>query len=298
MTGSSVRPRTPGEWIFSFAIHLALGLFALVCLLPFWMVVVGSITDEMTIVKNGYQLIPARTSLYAYDLMLSGKRLYTSYFVTVFVTVAGTVLSMLATSMMAYPLATRRLRYGNAISFYVFFTMLFSGGLIPWYIVTTRVLHLYDNIWALIIPYLVNPWYMFLLRNYFRSVPDSLMESAWLDGASDIRILMKVILPLSLPAIATIGLFYALMFWNDWWLSLLLIDNQKLYPLQYLLRALLSNLMNVATSLNPQMKALQVVPAYSVRMATVVVTIGPIILLYPLLQKYFIKGLTLGAIKG
>jgi ABC-type glycerol-3-phosphate transport system permease component len=200
--------------------------------------------------------------------------------------------------MMAYALSSKRLRYANAINFYVFFTMLFGGGLIPWYIVVTRILLLRNSIWAMIIPYLVNPWFMFLLRNYFRSVPESLMESARIDGAGDLRILFRIVLPLSGPALATIGLFYALLFWNDWWLSMLLIDRERLYPLQFLLRALLSNLMNVATSLNPQMKTIQVVPAYSVRMATVVVTIGPIIMLYPFLQRYFVKGITVGAIKG
>ncbi len=290
--------RSPSDRLLMFLVHSFIAVFCLICLIPFWLVVTGSITSELSIVMNGYQLIPDTFSLEAYDLLFSGKRLYSSYSVTLFVTFAGTLLSLFVTSMMAYPLANRNLRYGNAITFFVFFTMLFGGGLIPWYIVVTRVLHLYDNIWALILPYLVNPWFMFLLRNYFRSVPESLTESARIDGAGDMRILLRIILPLSLPAIATLGLFYALQYWNDWWLSMLLIDTQRLYPLQYLLRSLMSNLMNVATSLNPQMKTMQVVPALSVRMATVVVTIGPIILLYPFLQKYFVKGLTMGAVKG
>ena len=295
---STITKGNVSDRILSIFIYVFISVFAILCLIPFWLVLTGSVTSEMSIVKNGYQLIPRAFSLEAYDLMFSGKRLYTSYSVTLFVTIVGTLLSLIVTSMMAYPLSNRRLRYGNAITFFVFFTMLFGGGLIPWYIVVTRILHLYDNIWALIIPYLVNPWFMFLLRNYFRSVPDSLMESARIDGATDMRILFRIVLPLSLPAIATLGLFYALQYWNDWWLSMLLIDSQNLYPLQYLLRSLVSNLMNVATSLNPQMKTMQVVPALSVRMATVVVTIGPIIMLYPFLQRYFVKGLTIGAVKG
>lgn len=290
--------RSPSDHILTVVVYTSIGLLSIVCLLPFWLVITGSITDEMTIVKNGYQLWPTKLSLVAYDLMLSGKRLWNSYYVTLFVTVVGTLSALLTTSMMGYALSNKRLRFANAITFFVFFTMLFGGGLIPWYIVVSRILQLRNTIWALIIPYLVNPWFMFLLRNYFRGVPESLMESARIDGAGDMRILFRIVLPLSTPALATIGLFYALQFWNDWWLSMLLIDKANLYPLQYLLRALLSNLMNVATSLNPQMKTLQVVPAYSVRMATVVVTIGPIILLYPLLQKYFVKGITIGAVKG
>jgi putative aldouronate transport system permease protein len=290
--------RSPSDYILSIFVYTAISIMTVLSLIPFWLIVTGSITSELTIIKEGYQLIPTKLSFEAYDLMLSGKRLYTSYSITVFVTVVGTLFSLLATSMMAYPLSNKRLRHAGKITFFIFFTMLFGGGLIPWYIVTTKYLHLYNNIWALIIPYLVNPWFVFLLRNFFRTIPESLMESARIDGAGDMRILFRIVLPLATPAIATIGLFYALQFWNDWWLSMLLITKQNLMPLQYLLRSLVSNMMNVATSLNPQMKTLQVVPAHAVRMATVVVTIGPIILLYPFLQRYFVKGITIGAVKG
>ena len=279
-------------------IYAFVAVFALFCLIPFWLVVTGSMTPEPLILRNGYKLFPAEISFGAYERLLTGKRVYDAYKITVFVTVVGTGISLLVTAMMAYALSIKGLHFTNKITFFVFFTMLFYGGLAPWYIIVTKVLHLQNNIWALILPYLVNPWYMFIMRNFFRAIPDSLQESAKIDGAHDLQILFKIIMPLSKPALATIGLFYAIQFWNDWWLSMLLIEKQILFPLQYLLRAMLSNVLNVATSMNPEMHTIEIVPAYSMRMATTLITIGPIILLYPFLQKYFVKGLTIGAIKG
>lgn len=287
-----------GDAILMTCIYLFIALFTILCILPFWLIITGSITSEPSILRDGYQFFPKELTLDAYRILLGGQRIFDSYKVTVFITVVGTLLSLLVTCMMAYPLSVKRLKYGKLITFFVFLPLLFGGGLVPWYIVVTKVLNLYDNIWALIIPYLLNPWFMFLMRNFFKTIPDALMESAWMDGANDVYILFKIMLPLSIPAIATIGLFYALTFWNDWWLSMLLIDNTKLFPLQYLLRSMLSNVLNVANSLNPDMHTIDIVPAYSMRMATSILTIGPIILLYPFLQKYFVKGLTIGAIKG
>ncbi len=280
------------------SIYAFLTIVTVICLLPFWLMVMGSITKESSILVNGYQLFPKEFSLEAFKLLLTGSRIFKSYFITIQVTVLGTLISMLVTCMLAYAIAVKGIRYSRHIAFFVFFTMLFSGGMVPWYILVTRYLNLGNNIWGLILPYAVNAWYMFLMRNFFRSIPDAITEAARIDGANDIRILFQLFLPLSLPALATIGLFYSLQYWNDWWLTLMLIDKEELYPLQYILRALSSNLMNVATSLNPSMRTLEAPPAYSVRMATVIVTIGPIVFVYPMVQKYFIKGLTVGSVKG
>lgn len=295
--GSGVK-RPVGETAMMVTIYVLIAAFALFSLLPFLLVVAGSITPEPLILRNGYRLIPEDLSFQSYEMLLGGRKIYSAYKITLIVTIGGTALSLLVTAMMAYPLSIKSLHFTNKITFFVFFTMLFYGGLAPWYIVVTRLLHLQNNIWALILPYMVSPWFMFLMRNFFRSIPDSLQESARIDGANDLYILFKIILPLSKPAIATIGLFYALQYWNDWWLSMLLIDKPDLFPLQYILRAMISNILNVASSMNPNLHTIEVVPAYSMRMATVLVTIGPIILLYPFLQKYFVKGLTIGAIKG
>jgi ABC-type sugar transport system, permease component len=258
----------------------------------------GSFTKESSILRDGYQFIPGKFSLAAYELVFSSQRILKSYLVTIEVTVFGTALSMLLTCMLAYALAVRGLKYTKCISMFVVFTMLFSGGMVPWYILVTHYLHLQNTLLALTIPYAISPFWMFLMRNYFKGIPDSIMESARIDGANDIFILFRIVLPLSLPSMATIGLFYALMYWNDWYLSLMFIEKEGLFPLQFLLRSLVSNLMNVAQSLNPRMAVAQEVPAYSVRMSTAIITIGPIILFYPFVQKYFVKGLTVGSIKG
>ena len=279
-------------------INLVITAFTLVCLAPFWLMVSGSFTKESSILKDGYKFIPKQFSLAAYDLVFSSPRILKSYLVTLEMTVLGTAISMLLTCMLAYALAVRGLKYTRYISLFVVFTMLFSGGMVPWYIVVTRYLHLQNTLLALTLPYAVSPFWMFLMRNYFRGIPDSIMESARIDGANDILILFRIVLPLSLPSMATIGLFYALMYWNDWYLSLMFIEKEGMFPLQFLLRSLVSNLMNVAQSLNPRMSVAHEVPAYSVRMSTAIITIGPIILFYPFVQKYFVKGLTVGSIKG
>ena len=283
---------------YNLIVYLFVGGFALICLAPFWLMVMGSLTRESSILRDGYQFWPSQWSLAAYEMILTSQRIIKSYLITIEVTVLGTAVSMLLTCMLAYALAVRGVKYTKYLSILVVFTMLFSGGMVPWYILVTRYLHLQNTILALTLPYAISPFWMFLMRNNFRSIPDSIMESAYMDGANDIRILFQMMLPLSLPTLATIGLFYALMYWNDWYLALMFIEKPGLFPLQFLLRSLVSNLMNVAASLNPRMTVLREVPAYSVRMSTAIITIGPIILFYPFVQKYFVKGLTVGAIKG
>jgi putative aldouronate transport system permease protein len=287
-----------GARLSSAAIYVIVAVFTLLCLTPFWLMVMGSLTKESSILRDGYQLIPRVWSLSAYDLVFSSQRILKSYLVTVEVTLLGTAISMLLTCMLAYALAVPGLRYTKYLSMFVFFTMLFSGGMVPWYILVTHYLHLQNTLLALTLPYAVSPFWMFLMRNFFKGIPESVMESARIDGATDVLILFRIVLPLSLPSMATVGLFYGLMYWNDWYLALMFIEREGLFPLQFLLRSLVSNLLNVAASLNPRMAVAQEVPAYSVRMSTAIITIGPIVLFYPFVQKYFVKGLTVGAIKG
>lgn len=284
--------------LYFIIVYAIISLFAIICLVPFWLMVMGSFTKESSILINGYQMIPSQWSLAAYELIFSSQRILKSYIMTIEVTVFGTAVSMLLTCMLAYALSIKGLKYTKYISMFVFFTMLFSGGMVPWYILVTHYLHLQNSILALTLPYAVSPFWMFLMRNYFKSLPESIMESARIDGANDVLILFRIILPLSLPSMATIGLFYGLMYWNDWYLALMFIEKEGLFPLQFLLRSLVSNLMNVAQSLNPRMSVAQEIPAYSVRMSTAIITIGPIILFYPFVQKYFVKGLTVGSVKG
>lgn len=283
------------EWIFTAIIIL----FAIVCLIPFILVISSSFTSETSIIQNGYTLFPKDFAVDAYKMLFASNTIGPAYGVTIFVTVIGTLLSMLITSACAYALSCKQFYHRGKIAFFIYFTMLFSGGLVPTYLWITKYLHLTDSIWALILPALVNPWNLLLLRNFFNGIPDSLSESARIDGANDLVILFKIILPISLPGLATIGLFYALAYWNEWYKALLYIRDSSKYPLQYLIMQIQRNIQYV------QQNAAQggattegIVPAYSSQMATAVVTIGPIILLYPFLQKYFVQGLTVGSVKG
>jgi len=212
------------------------------------------------------------------------------------VTLVGSSLGLLIMAMLAFALARRDFKFRKPLSFYVFFTMLFNGGLVPWYILITQYLHLKNTIFALILPYLVIPWFVLLLRTYFAGLPTELFEAAKIDGASEWRIFYKIAIPLSTPALATVGLFSMLQYWNDWWLALLFIDDKKLYPLQYLLYTIQSNI--DAISQNPEMNMGIIIPTQGVRMAMAVLAIGPIVFAFLFVQRYFVRGITLGGIKG
>lgn len=280
-----------------FCIFIA--LFAAFCLLPFILVIVSSFTDEVVLMQDGFRLFPRLLSIEAYRFIFRTNKIFNAYKVTVFVTVAGTALSLLFTTMLAYPLSASNVKYRNRLAFYVYFTMLFQGGLVPSYILISRYLQLKNNIWVLIIPALISPWNMFLMRNFFRQLPDSFVESAKIDGANDIVILRKIILPVSLPSMATIGLFYALAYWNEWFRVLLYIDDSKLFSLQYLIMAILRSATFAADiAQEGGITDYSFLPTYSVRMATLVAAIGPIVFVYPFIQKYFVKGLTVGGVKG
>jgi len=279
--------------------YVFITLFALFCLLPFILVVMSSFTDEVVLMQDGFRLFPKKFSTEAYRFVLKTNKIFNAYKVTIFVTVVGTALSLLFTTMMAYPLSAHNVKYRNKMAFFVYFTMLFHGGLVPTYILITRYLQLKNNIWVLIIPALISPWNMFLMRNFFRQLPESFVESAKIDGANDLVILRKIILPISLPSMATIGLFYALAYWNEWFRVLLYIDDSKLFSLQYLIMAILRSISFAADiAQEGGLTDYSFLPTYSVRMATLVVVIGPIIFVYPFIQKYFIKGLTVGGVKG
>lgn len=280
--------------------YIVVGIFAVFCLFPFLMVVSGSLTPEEDILKYGYALIPKRISLDAYRiLMFDIERILDAYKVTIFVTVVGTVMSLFVNSLAGYVLS-RPIRYKKILLVFTIITMMFSGGMVPWYIVCVRYLHLKDTIWAMILPTVARAWYIFLLRNFFQGIPNELYESAKIDGASEFRIYAKIMVPLAKPAMATVTLFAALAYWNDWWAGLMLIDKTSLQPLQLLLRTIVSNVAFLQSSPNAGMmsQVSSMIPVESVKMAITILTIGPIILLYPFVQKYFVKGVMVGAVKG
>ena len=273
-------------------------LFAVICVIPFVLALSASFTSEVALARNGFQLWPTEFSPRAYELLFQTDQIFQSYGVSIFVTAAGTALSLVASVLLAYPLSTGQLKYGGKLNFFVYFTMLFSGGLVPSYMLISRYLHMKDSVWVLIIPILINPWNMFLLRNFFSSIPASLAESARIDGANDFTIMFRIILPCATPALATIGLFYALAYWNNWFQALMYIDSSELKPLQAIIMEMLRNtefLKQMAGQIGISSLDL---PTTTSKMATAMVTIGPIVLLYPFVQKYFTSGIMVGSVKG
>ncbi|QJD82173.1 carbohydrate ABC transporter permease [Cohnella herbarum] len=286
------------ERSFVIGIYAFVAIFALLCIIPFWLVVVNSFATESSIKLNGMMLFPKEFSLYSYQYTLAGKQIMNSYLVTVFVTVAGTCLAILITSMYAYVLAHPKVKYRRILSFMTYFTMVFGAGLVGFYILIASTLGLKDTLWALILPYLLNPFFAFIMVSFFRTLPYEINEAATIDGANDLSIFFRIIIPISKPVIATVSLFYALQYWNDFYLALLFIDDYKLHPLQIMIRQIISNV-NISSYVGgSQTNYSQAVPTYGVQLATVCLTIGPIIFLYPFIQRFFVKGITIGALKG
>jgi len=282
-------------------IHLIFIVSALACILPLLLVVSISFTSEKSLMIDGYNLWPKDFDLSAYRYVFSGAgSIARAYAVTIFVTVVGTLLHLLVTSMLSYSLTRPEVKLRNALTLFVYIPVLFNGGLVPSYILITRYLHLKNTIWVLIVVYLVSAMNVLIMKNFFKSIPNSLFESARIDGSGEIRTFFSIALPLSKPSLATIGLFTAIAYWNDWMTAALYIENPKLHTLQYLLQSLMNNIgylqANAAASKSME-AAIGMLPSEGARMATCVLAIGPIILLYPFLQKYFEKGLTIGAVK-
>lgn len=293
------RKMSAGDKTLTIIFTVIVVLFTIACLAPFILVIVASFTEEATLVREGYRFFPDKWSLDAYKAIFKSDTIPRAYGVSIFVTVVGTLLSLLITTMGAYTLSCKQVKYRNQLAFFFYFTMLFGGGMVPTYILISKYLHLRDSIWVYIIPALLNPWNMFMMRNFFTDIPEALKESARLEGANEFTILFKIVLPLATPALATIGLFYALNYWNAWMEAMLYIDNEKLYSLQYIIMKITRNI-NSATQIAGEGAAagIAVPPTYTIRLATAIVTIGPIIFLYPFLQKYFVGGLKVGGVKG
>lgn len=282
------------DW-FKFVAYTVVIIFALCCLVPFWLVVAGSLTDETELINNGYEFWPHHFSLVAYQFLMAGGQITTSYGISIFITVVGTTLALAITSSLAYAIAMLRPRVGRPLGFFVYFPMLFSGGLVPFYLLMTQVLPLQDSLWAVILPLMVNPFFVFIMVSFFRQIPREIIESGRMDGANSFVIFVRLVLPISTPVLATIALFYALGYWNDWFMALLFIGDNTKFPLQLLLQNMIANV-DAAQSLT--YNSVIQVPSYQLRMALTLITIGPIIFVYPFLQRYFVKGLTLGAAKG
>ena len=294
-----IRRSSSDRWAKIIA-YLIVGLFGLICLYPLLLTVTVSLTPEDVINKDGFRLIPRTFTLdtYTYIFAHSGARILKSYGVTILVTVVGTLGSMLVTCMIAYAISLREMKYRNVIAFICNFTSIFSAGLIPWYVVCVNWYGLRNNVLALILPAMFSVWYMFLMRTYFKAISPSLYDAAKIDGAGHMTIFFRIALPLSVTALLTVGLMYALNYWNDWWHALMFIDDRNLYPLQYYLYSIMSNVNAVSSGRVPSGAAANIrLPAETVKMAVTIITIGPIIFGYPFIQRYFVKGIMMGAVK-
>ncbi len=272
----------------------------MICLYPLMLMISSSFSTEKEIIKLGYSVWPRGFTLdtYSYLFQSGGEWIMSSYLVSIIVTVAGTIGSMLITAMLAYALSSKKLKYRNSISMYCYFTMLFNGGLVPWYILIVNYYQLTNSLAALIVPYLLNVFFLFVMRSYFDTIPEPLLESARIDGATEIYIFARIMIPIAMPGIATISLFYAIQYWNDWWLSLLFIRDDSLYPLQYRLYNLLSNTQALASNMSESAADKIAVPTVTVKAAITMITIAPILLVFPFIQRFFVKGLMIGAVKG
>ena len=282
-------------------IHAFFILLSLVFIVPMLSIIFIAFSNEKDIVMNGYPFSFREFDLAAFEYVFDNPMtILNAYKVTIFVSVVGTFLYLLVATMAAYSLSRNNFKYKKVITFYFFFTMLFNGGLVPSYILIKQVLHLTDTYWAMILPSLVNVWYLIILKTFMKDIPNEILESAHIDGAGQWRVYLSFIIPLSKPALATIGLLTLLDFWNSWMPAMLYIDSSAKYPLQYLLQVMLRNIMEILKDMqnNVPSGGMIELPSEGVRMAMCILAIGPMLFVFPCFQKYFTKGLTVGAVKG
>lgn len=280
---------------------IILTFLVIVTLLPIVLLVIASFTKEQVLVQNGYTFFPKALSLDAYYYMVKqGVVIVRSYGVSFLVTILGTVMSVAVTTTLAYPMARKSFRYKNVLSFFVFFTMLFNGGIVPSYIMWSRFFHIKNTLWALIIPnYMVTAFNVILVKNFYQNnVPDALVEAAQIDGASELKTFYSIMFPLSRPVVATISLFTGLCYWNDWTNGLYYVDNEKLFSIQLLLMKIMNNIQALKANTALMGTGTVELPGTSVRMAMAFVGILPILIVYPFVQKYLVEGVVIGAVKG
>jgi putative aldouronate transport system permease protein len=300
MVSQHYQSRKTSERLFQAIVHTVLAALSLAALLPFILLFASSLTAESSLLVDGYSFFPKQWSLdaYTYVFKTNGENVFRAYAVTLFITAIGTVLSLFIAPMLAYAISRRDYGKRNIISFLVFFTMIFNGGLVSSYIMWTRLFMIKNTIFALIFPFLLfNGFYIMLMRSYFSmNIHPSLIEAAKIDGAGEFRIYFEIVLPLSLPILATIGLMVGIGYWNDWQNGLYFITDPKLYSLQNLLNRILTNakfLASISNNISVQVE----MPSIGIRMAMAVIGVIPVMALYPFFQRYFIKGITLGGVK-
>lgn len=280
--------------------YVTMSIASLAAVIPFLLILGSSLTTEESIRRTGFTLIPKVFSIQAYDIIFrSPKALLGSYIVTICITAAGTLIGLFITAMTGYALSRTDFPFRNAISFYIYFTSLFSAGLVPFYLTMVQIYKLRDSYLAVLLPLLLSSWLIILMKNFAKSVPYEVTESGKIDGAGDFRIFFSIILPMLTPALATIGLFIAIGYWNEWYYSSLFLGSSVPYkPLQYTLYEVINKIEALRNSYAGSVVRLTDLPGETLKMATAVIATGPIIFAYPFVQKYFVSGITIGAVKG
>ena len=292
--------RSKSDRIFMVFIYLFVGLFALVCLYPLLLTLMTSLTDEQTLIRDGYKMFPQKYSLAAYQGIADsmGSKVLGAYKITIFVTVVGTALSLYVTSSIGYVVSVKDFKQRNLINMLLYIPMVFSAGLLPWYIICTKYYHLTNTLWALILPPCLNVFNVFLMRNFFNSLPTAVFESAKIDGAGHFRIFFQIAIPMAQVGIYTVGMLYALGYWNDYYNALMFIRKSEMFPMQYYLYNILSNIQFAARQSQNRLSYNIAIPSETIKMAIIIVTIVPILFLYPFIQRYIVKGVVVGAVKG
>ena len=285
--------------IFYILAYVCVGLMALICIIPFIVLISGSFTSENYIRTQGYSLFINEFSTKAYELIFRNPiTVFRAYGISILITGVGTVLGTLLITMTAYVICRKDFKYRNHFSFFFYFTTLFNGGMVSTYIFYIQYLRLKDSLWALILPGLFNVFYLLIMRSFVNTIPPSLIEASKIDGAGEYRIFFQVVFPLLKPGLATVGLFMALGYWNDWYNAMLYINSNVKFPLQYMLYNLLQQTQALARIASQSGISVADLPSNSLKMAMAIVATGPILLVYPFVQKYFVKGITVGSVKG
>lgn len=284
--------------------YLFCGVLALICLVPLLMVLAGSFSSEAAITANGFSLLPQDFSLEAYKTVFKDPiAVLRAYVTTITLTVTGTAVGLLMQTMTAYVLSRKDFEWRNKFSFFFYFTTLFSGGLVPTYVLISQTLRLRDNYLALLLPLLFSAYNLLIMKSYISAIPESLIDAAKIDGCGEMRTLFQVVFPLIKPALATVGLFIALAYWNDWYNAMLYIKSENKYPLQYFLYQQVNNIeaykrLLASNAIGSEVVSSMSLPTQTLKMALTIVVTGPIILAFPMVQKYFVQGVTIGAVKG
>lgn len=297
-SGAKVKLGTSDKIIRGFG-YIFITFYAICCIVPFLIIIGTSFTSEAVIRSEGVKLIPKDVTVQAYQMVLKGGGIYKAYVLTIILTLVGTLIGLGIISMTGYALQRKDFAFRNVISFYIYFTSLFSAGLAPYYLLMTQTYKLKDSYFAVLLPLMMSPWLIILMKNFVKAIPHEITESGKIDGAGDMKIFVSLILPMLKPALATIGLFLALGYWNEWYQSSLFLSSKvDVKPLQYTLYEIVNKTDALKNSVAGQYITLTDIPTESVKMANAVLATGPVVLLYPFVQKYFISGITVGAVKG